>query len=183
VRRQLGIEGKAVGLIIAQDFERKGLAEAIRALAQLDPRPALVVVGKEDPSAYRALARELGVESELRFAGQTTDPYAFYAAADFFVLPTRHDPCSLVVLEALAMGIPVISTKQNGACEIMRNGVHGFVLESADDKQGLVEAMRAMMQSEARNKMRAACLQLRNELAYETHLDRLMAIYQSVRGS
>jgi len=58
------------------------------------------------------------------------DPYAFYRAADFFVLPTRHDPCSSSWLEALAMGLPVISTIFNGACEIMIDGVHGFVLKT-----------------------------------------------------
>ena len=115
--------------MIAQDFARKGLREAIAALAVTqDPKLVLLAVGKQDPSSYRKLAAERGVSDRVIFAGSTTDPFAFYRAADFFVLPTRHDPCSLVVLEAIAMGVPVISTVFNGACEIMSDGKHGFVL-------------------------------------------------------
>jgi UDP-glucose:(heptosyl)LPS alpha-1,3-glucosyltransferase len=142
----------------------------------------LVVVGRPDPSAYRELARSLGVEERMRFVGATQDVYSWYAAADFFVLPTRHDPCSLVVLEALAMGLPVISTRQNGACEIMTSGEHGFVLVSADDRAGLINAMRTLCDPEARGRMHAACVALRPQLAYETHIDRLLRIYEDVRG-
>jgi UDP-glucose:(heptosyl)LPS alpha-1,3-glucosyltransferase len=174
-------DGDVMGLIIAQDFERKGLAEAIEGLADArTERLQLVVVGKQNPRHYRAMASREGVEAQVHFAGATSDPYSFYAAADYFVLPTRHDPCSLVVLEALAMGVPVISTRQNGACEIMTSGVHGFVLERGDDYTGLVSAMRAMCDDAARARMRAACLGLRPRLAYDAHLDTLMRIYQGV---
>lgn len=179
VRNRLGIgDGQVVALIIAQDFERKGLGEAIEALANVDPRLVLVVVGKEDPSHYEILAHELKVAGRVKFAGATTDPQSFYQAADFLVLPTRHDPCSLVVLEALAMGVPVISTKQNGACEVTTQGVHGFILEDPGDIAALAEAMRVMMDDKARARMREACLQLRECLSQEWHLTRLIEIYE-----
>jgi UDP-glucose:(heptosyl)LPS alpha-1,3-glucosyltransferase len=170
---------KVVALSIAQDFARKGLAEAIAGLAALnDPRMVLLVVGKQEPGRYRELARRAGISERVVFAGPTTDPYAFYKAADFFLLPTRHDPCSLVVLEALAMGVPVISTVFNGACEIMQDGVHGFVLPDPSDVQRLAEAMRQMRSEETRARMSAACRGLRPVLAYEHHLEELMRIYQ-----
>ncbi len=101
--------------MIAQDFARKGLRETLVAMRRLDDAQLnLVVVGKENPARYRKLANTLGLHDRVVFAGATKDPYAYYKAADFFVLPTRHDPCSLVVLEALAMGLPVISTVKNG---------------------------------------------------------------------
>ncbi len=179
VRRRFNIAGdRIVALMVAQDFERKGLREAIAALALLaEKRLMLLVVGKPDPRSYRQMARELNVSDQVLFAGATSDPYAFYAAADFFVLPTRHDPCSLVVLEALAMGLPVISTKQNGACEIMTPGEHGFVLESADDRDALVAAMRALCDQAVRARMRENCLALRPKLAYGAHLEALLEIY------
>jgi UDP-glucose:(heptosyl)LPS alpha-1,3-glucosyltransferase len=163
--------------MIAQDFARKGLEPALRALARVAERPVLLVVGKEDPLAYRRLADELGVAGDVVFAGPTLDPYAFYAASDFFILPTRHDPCSLVVLEALAMGLPVISTKQNGACEIMTTGEHGYVLDSADDAEGLVAAVSSLCDGATRGVMREKCLALRPVLAYAAHLETLLAIY------
>jgi UDP-glucose:(heptosyl)LPS alpha-1,3-glucosyltransferase len=181
-RPTLGATADAVlALMVAQDYERKGLQEAIEALAATDDRRLrLTVVGKPDPTYYRIVAQERGVEDRVTFAGARNDVYGAYAAADFFVLPTRHDPCSLVVLEALAMGLPVISTKQNGACEIMTDGVHGFVLKSADDAEGLTRAMRAMADDAARARMREACLALRPQLAYETHVNRLTTIYDQV---
>ncbi len=182
-RRRLGLAtDDTVALIVAQDFERKGLREAIEAVAALPAaeRPRLIVVGKGDAGPYRQAARAAGVAERVTFAGPTDDAYAFYAAADCFVLPTRHDPCSLVVLEALAMGVPVVSTRQNGACEVMADGAHGFVLESADDHAGLVRAMAALDDRAARERMRRACLALRPQLAYEAHVATLERVYQGV---
>jgi UDP-glucose:(heptosyl)LPS alpha-1,3-glucosyltransferase len=171
-----------VALMVAQDFERKGLREAIGALARVEDRSLrLVVVGRPDPAPYRRLAQSLGVGDRVHFAGEQREVYDYYAAADFFVLPTRHDPCSLVVLEALAMGVPVISTRQNGASEIMEDGVHGYVLESADDVEGLAGTMRNLGHPQRRARMREACLALRTGLAYETHLATLEKLYEGAR--
>ncbi|HSZ56834.1 MAG TPA: glycosyltransferase family 4 protein [Tepidisphaeraceae bacterium] len=179
-RRRLQIApDNIVALIIAQDFARKGLRQAIVATAKVDdPRLVLVVAGKQDPAAYRRLAQEHGVADRVIFAGPTDDPYAFYRAADFFVLPTRHDPCSLVVLEALAMGLPVISTVFNGACEIMTDAQHGYVLNDPADTDALASAMRHVLDPSLRQSLSAACLQLRPALSHDHHLDQLRQIYQ-----
>src|SRR5581483_6567292 len=115
------------------------------------------------------------------FAGTTKDPYSFYRAADLFVLPTRHEPCSLVVLEALAMGVPVISTRFNGATEIMTDGVHGFVLSDPADVDALAGAMSKLMNDAQRATMREACLALRPALSFEHHLDALESTYELSR--
>lgn len=178
-RQRLGIDPhKIVALLLANDFERKGLREAIRATAKVrDARLTLLVAGKQIPKPYRALATKEGVE-QIVFAGSTTDPAALYQAADFFLLPTRHDPCSLVVLEALAMGLPVISTVHNGACEIMTDGQEGLVLADPADIITLADAIRTMLDPDRRARMSAACKALRPRLAYDHHLDALGAIYR-----
>lgn len=184
IRQKYGLaKDDLVALMVAQDFGRKGLAETIMALGQIQQRNLyLLVAGKDDIEPFKRTAIRNGVDARVKFAGGTTDVYSFYAAADFFVLPTRHDPCSLVVLEALAMGVPVISTKQNGACEIMTSGVHGFVLPSADDAPGLVHAMKELCNPKTRAEMKQACLTLRPRLAQEAHLDALSAIYETCRA-
>lgn len=180
VRRRFNLaDDRPVALIIAQDYERKGLAEAITALP---PDLTLLVVGKQDPAAYQRLAAQQGVADRVIFAGPTTDPYSFYRAADFFVLPTRHDPCSLVVLEALAMGLPVISTAFNGATEIMTDGVHGFVLPDPRNVDALRDRYRRMLDSEARAAMSRACFALRPELSQDHHVDKLISIYESIKA-
>jgi UDP-glucose:(heptosyl)LPS alpha-1,3-glucosyltransferase len=166
-------------LIIAQDYERKGLGEAIRAVAKVpDKRLRLIVVGKQDPASYAALAKQLGVADRVVFHPPTKRPEEFYREADFFVLPTKHDPCSLVVLEALAMGLPVISTVFNGATEAMTDGVHGLILKDPADVDALGRAMTKLCDDTRRREMTEACKTLRPQLAYEHHVDGLMAIYQ-----
>lgn len=158
IRERFGVSPSAnVALMIAQRFERKGLAEVIAATANLakkstDAAPTVLVVGKDNPSRSRQLAKHLGVQERIIFCGPTAQAADFYAAADFFVLPTRHDSCSLAVLEALVMGLPVISTVFNGACEIMNDGRHGFVLSDPADVAALTAAMRRLLDPATRTK-------------------------------
>ena len=179
VRKQFRIApDNVVALVVAQDFKRKGLRPAIEALARVpDKRLVLLVVGKPDPRPYRQLAQRLGVADRVVFAGPTSDTYGFYRAADFFVLPTWHDPCSLVVLEALAMGLPTITTRQNGACEVIEEGKHGYVLPDPSDVEGLARGVRRLLEPQTRRAQREACLALRPRLSYERHLDQLEALY------
>jgi UDP-glucose:(heptosyl)LPS alpha-1,3-glucosyltransferase len=184
VRQRFGLDSsRVVALIIAQDFERKGMREAILATCQEEgERSALLVVGRDDSRKYEQLASRACGAKDVIFAGPTDDPYSFYRAADFFVLPTRHDPCSLVVLEALAMGLPVISTVFNGACEIMTDGTHGFVLSDPSDVGALATKMRELMDRGRREQMSRACLKLRPRLAYGHHLEQLLRVYAAVRA-
>ena len=99
-----------------------------------------------------------------------------YRAADFLLLPTSHDPCSLVVLEALACGLPVVSTTANGATEIMRDGEHGYVVD-VRDADALHGSVAAMLDGGRRATMRAACLALRPQLSWDRHVQRLLSIY------
>ncbi|HEX5242000.1 MAG TPA: glycosyltransferase family 4 protein, partial [Tepidisphaeraceae bacterium] len=181
VRGRFGVVADDVmALMIAQDFARKGLAVAIEAIAKCaDPRLKLVVVGRDDPSSYQRQAEAVGVANQVVFAGATDDPYSFYRAADLFVLPTRHDPCSLVVLESLAMGLPVISTRFNGASEIMESGKHGFVLENPGDSDALAAAMKSLSGAKPRSEMGNACRELRSRLSYDFHVDQLLKFYRA----
>jgi UDP-glucose:(heptosyl)LPS alpha-1,3-glucosyltransferase len=178
-----------VALFVGQDYERKGLREAIEALGRLKAAPGsltarmkLLVIGRPSGAKYVALAQQLGVADALIMGGHTDDAYGAYAAGDFLVLPTKHDPCSLVVLEALAMGVPVISTRFNGACEIMTPGRHGFVIDDPADTVALASAMQSLSNREQRFPMATACLELRPRLSWERHIDGMLAIYERVRS-
>jgi len=97
------------------NFALKGLGTLIHALALLPPNFRLEVAGDRGPDHWLHLAHELGVAGRLRFHGRVTDMPAFYAAADVFALPTYYDACSNAVLEALACGLPTISSTRNGS--------------------------------------------------------------------
>jgi len=137
VRAELRLpEDALVGAFVSYDFRRKGLPTVLRALSVLKRkaphRPvACIVVGRSKPWAVR-LARRLGVEERVRFVG-IQEPDRFYGASDLLLLPTHFDPCANVTLEALACGLPVITSVQNGACELLTPGVDGFYVRDALD--------------------------------------------------
>lgn len=120
-------------LFVSHDFTRKGLGFVIEALAELKTLGIschLSVVGKDDPRAFRKKAERLGVSRDVEFCGPHSDPRACYTDADLLVLPTLSDPFANVCLEALACGLPVMTTTNNGASEILTEGETGYVLDS-----------------------------------------------------
>ena len=146
-------------LFVGQDFKRKGLAAAIDALAML-PGCTLRVVGRDDPAPYRAQARNLGVADRVEFMGATGGIRDIYQDADLFVFPTLYDPFANVCLEALACGLPVLTTTTNGASEIITEGVDGYVIdgEAPDPARRIAAKVRVFLEHEtaARETMRDA---------------------------
>jgi len=119
-----------VVLFVGSGFERKGLGNLLRGMALAGGRAQLWVVGKGNKRPYQRLAQKLGLMSQVTFWGPHQDAVRFYAAADIFAFPTVYDPFSTAVLEALATGLPVITTAQCGTAEIISHGKEGFILSS-----------------------------------------------------
>lgn len=116
LRTQLGHGPSDVVVCTAgTNFALKGVGTLIRALPLLPERFRLAVAGGRGPEQWLALARSLGVEGRVRFLGRVQDMPGFYGASDVFALPTYYDACSNAVLEALACGLPAISSARNGS--------------------------------------------------------------------
>lgn len=120
--------GPLRALFVGGEWERKGLRLAIEAIARC-PGTELTVLGSGDGDSYAALARELGVEERIHFAGTTTEPAAWYRRADVFLLPTAYESFSLVTYEAAACGLPLLVTRVNGVEDLLRDGVNGWFVE------------------------------------------------------
>jgi UDP-glucose:(heptosyl)LPS alpha-1,3-glucosyltransferase len=121
-RQQWGIDPEAtVALFVAMNYELKGLEPLISSLQHVSrERPmVLLIAGNPNFTHYEKQARYLGVSDRVRFVGFCKDTRSCYFASDFLVHPTFYDPCSLVVLEALACGLPVITSRFNGARELL----------------------------------------------------------------
>ena len=114
-------------LFVGHEFGRKGLSFAVEALKRLDDNVCLLVVGSDNPAPYRRLLPD--ADKRLFFAGARRDLPAFYAAADAFVLPTAYETFSLVCMEALASGVPVLATKVGGIEDYLQDGVNGYGIE------------------------------------------------------
>ncbi len=121
-RRRLGLpEEGALFLFMGNGWKRKGLKQAmeiVRRCAKLKPK--LVVVGK---------GKQSQLPRDIIFRGYVNNMPDYYRACDAFILPTLYDPFSSSVLEALACGIPVVTTRQNGASEVVREGESGFLMD------------------------------------------------------
>lgn len=126
-------------LFVGHEFERKGLAPLVEALALLDERYWLTVVGSDNPARYRKLAG--AAKDQLVFCGARRDVEAFYAAADAFVLPTVYETFSLVCMEAMAAGLPVFATRVGGIEDYLKDGVNGFAIER--DAHDIADKLRA----------------------------------------
>ncbi len=143
IRRRHGIGDGFVILFVSNNFRMKGLGYLIKALAKIKkeghPPFKLFVLGRDRQSPYLRLAKKIGVSEEMVFAGSTDEPEKYYGAADLLVHPTFYDACSRTVLEAMASGLPVITTTSNGASGILTNGEDGFVIEDPRNIETLSE--------------------------------------------
>ena len=110
-----------VGLFVAMNYRLKGLEPLLHAVAKLPANSSfrLLIAGHPRFQAYEGLASRLGIKERVRFLGPRRDVHNCYFAADFLVHPTFYDPCSVVVLEALASGLPVVTSRYNGASEFL----------------------------------------------------------------
>jgi UDP-glucose:(heptosyl)LPS alpha-1,3-glucosyltransferase len=144
VRRELGLGRDAFVLVlVGNDWKKKGLVALIEALAQLKDIPlALVVAGRDDSAPYQSRIRELGLEAKVKFCPSRADVQWYYAAADVYVGPSLEDTFAQPPAEAMACGLPVITTATNGTAEIMTDGVDGLILQDPCDVAGLAERIR-----------------------------------------
>jgi UDP-glucose:(heptosyl)LPS alpha-1,3-glucosyltransferase len=151
VRNALHIPEEAtVFLFVGSGYARKGVARAIEALARLPGDCYLVVVGRDKAlSAYKRLARRLGVYNRVALLGPQTETRPFYGAADAFVLPTLYDPCPNAALEAMACGLPVITSTKCGAAELVLEHDAGLV-GPARDIDVLAANMTKLLDAQAR---------------------------------
>jgi len=115
-------------LFVGSGFERKGLGPLLEAFAAIaDARSRLVVTGKGDVAHYRSAAARLGIADRTIWTGPRQEVERLYAAADAVALPARYEPFGNVHLEALASGVPVLTSARAGGAEIVCGGENGWV--------------------------------------------------------
>lgn len=147
LRRELGIKEERMILAVGQFIPRKGFDILLRAAKHLPEDTAICIVGGEPTEEYRKLREELGLK-RVYFPGfqKKKELARYYRGADLFVLPTREDIWGLVINEAMAYGLPVITTDRCVAgLELVENGVNGYVVP-VDSEEALSEAMEKALQ-------------------------------------
>jgi UDP-glucose:(heptosyl)LPS alpha-1,3-glucosyltransferase len=171
---------ETVGLFVAMNYRLKGLAPLLNAFART-PRGHLVVVGHPRFAAYQRQARRLGIADRVTFLGHRDDPKDCYFAADYLVHPTFYDPCSLVVLEALACGRPVITSRYNGAAELLSPPNDGIVIDDPHDAPRLADALTRMLDRGYLREASAAARATASRWTFEHHYQSLLEVLREVR--
>jgi UDP-glucose:(heptosyl)LPS alpha-1,3-glucosyltransferase len=183
-RQRLGAGPETVlALLVAQNFRLKGVATLLRAMARLarERLPLrLVIVGGKRLDAWRQWARRLGLAEQVTFVGPVDDPLPYYAAADFYVHPTFYDSCSLVVLEAAACGLPIITSRYNGAAELLPEGLGVTLVSDPADVGELAAAMRPLLRGAVRDRMGAAARRAALACSFERNVDEILAVYEEL---
>ncbi|WP_440027656.1 glycosyltransferase family 4 protein [Chromobacterium amazonense] len=136
LREQYGIEQDAPLLVyVGSGFERKGVAQAMRAIAPHPDAQLMVVGGDKKLPRYQQLAESMGVANRVHFTGPQRDVRSFYGMADGFILPTLYEPFGSVVVEAMACGLPVLTTTRCGGAELLKAGETGWIAPAGDVEQ------------------------------------------------
>jgi len=182
LRRSWGWEDRVIFLLVAHNLRLKGLDALLGALARLRTRDVgLIVAGNDHNKPYRQLAERLGIAERVRFVGDQADAAPLFRAADVYVQPTFYDPCSLVVLEAMASGLPTITTAANGAGELLEHGRSGFVLNDPRDVPGLAELMEKTLDPAFRRTAGLAARRTAERCTMEANSRRYLELYQAAK--
>jgi UDP-glucose:(heptosyl)LPS alpha-1,3-glucosyltransferase len=132
-------------LMIGNDWAKKGLEALLQCLAECRNLPfTLLVVGRDDRSIFLPLLDRLGLQQRVQFHPSTGDIEQFYAAADLYAGPSLEDSFAMPPLEAMACGLPVITSVNNGGSQIITEGVDGFVLPDPRDVTALSSLVRRL---------------------------------------
>jgi glycosyltransferase involved in cell wall biosynthesis len=147
------------------------------------PQAKFIVVGRGDIEGYRERARNLGVESKFFFTGFLNDETVakLYKCADICVYPSRYEPFGIVALEAMAVGIPPVTSNAKGFSETVRNGETGIITQ-AGDPLSLAQGILLLLENSELKKMmgeKARRLALR-EFRWEKSAEKTIALYKKV---
>jgi len=192
LRQKHGIPDDAwVVFALGRLIPKKGFKDLLRAFsrlpAEIQGRPLVLLIAGDGPemAGLQALLKEQGAESRVRLLGWQNPPDAFYSQADVFVCPSRHEPLGNVILEAWNHKVPVVSTRSDGALELIEEGVTGLLCDYKDDV-GMAAAIRDLLEApqEARERMGQAGNQRLNECyGQEAIVTQYLHLYQNLLES
>lgn len=176
-RQQWGVEPDNVfAVFLGVNPRLKGLAPLLHAVARLKDRSRfrLGVFSVRHPDEYVRLARRLGITDCVRFVGFVPEVRDIFFAGDLLIHPTFYDPCSLVVLEALTVGLPVITTRYNGAAELLDPPADSRVIDDPHDHGALAAAIGDFLDNDTRRAAARFAVRAGTKWTFDDHYRELM---------
>ncbi len=183
-RMKLGIPDTSVtAIFVGSGFERKGLTGALHAIARGPAETRLVVVGTDKhQSAYQQIANKLGIADRVYWLGVQQDVKPWYAAADFLLLPTLYDPFPNVIFEAMACGLPIVTSTKCGGAELITEGRNGYVCDALN-YEGLSLAVRNLDSVDACKSLGLESRNIVTNYEQQDMIERLIQLYSSLLNS
>jgi UDP-glucose:(heptosyl)LPS alpha-1,3-glucosyltransferase len=183
-REKWGISPQAtVALFVAMNYRLKGLEALLHAVQRITGEQTaangfrLVVAGNPRTAGWQRLARRLNIADRVCFVGPCAEMRDGYFGADFLVHPTFYDPCSLVVLEALACGLPVITSRFNGAAELLTPPREGYVIADPHDHDHLAWCMTQLLEPRRRSLCSQAARKAAAQWTFDHHYRQLLRVF------
>ena len=163
-------------LFVGTGFERKGLPFAIQALSQLPPHVELKIVGKGDVARYQRMASSAEVAGRIQFLGKDQDMPLLYQSADVLVHPAVYEPFANVCMEAMASGLPVVTSRINGVSEVIEPGKNGAIIEKPEDIDALAAAIRPFLDEKTRRSAGAFARKTAEAHAFAPHITETLRV-------
>lgn len=172
---------------VAHLYPRKGhedLLEAAKTVLTANPKVAFVIVGRGAlDSQLKEKARRLGIEDNVIFTGFRTDVHSLMTTFDIFVLPSIYEGLPVALLEAMALGRPVVATGVGGIPEVVRDGVEGFLVEPRNPRVLADKILDLLRSSQLRENMsQKAIARIEESFSIEAMVQKLEALYRKLLG-
>jgi glycosyltransferase involved in cell wall biosynthesis len=167
-------------LLIGNDWRNKGLNCLLEAMAQVaDPRLRALIVGSDNRRPFLPLISRLGMKERIQFCPLRADVEAYYAAADVYVGPSLDDAFAQPPAEAMACGLPVITSQTNGGSEIITHGCDGLVLEDPADSRGLADMIRNLVNDPGLcNRLGAAAAETASRYTWQQYAAQMRQLFE-----
>ncbi|HUN56411.1 MAG TPA: glycosyltransferase family 4 protein, partial [Smithella sp.] len=186
IRNELGINAHdPVILFVSMNFEIKGLDDIFYSLAKLKAQNTkfkLIVAGKGNIKKYTELAKEKKIISDIIFTGPVKKEkiIKLYLAGDFYMMLSKFDTFGNVVLEAMAVGLPVIVSGNVGAKDIVKEGVNGFIVNDTSDTDYIAAKITELLDEDNRLRMSEAAYQTAAQNTWDDVIKKYAAIYEEI---
>lgn len=177
IRQRFSIsDSDFVVLFVGSSFERKGVKYLIEAAEKVKSPLTILIVGKGPARKYQKYIKK----QRVIFCGPQKEVHKFYAASDAFVFPTMYEPFGLVILEALASGLPVITTRLSGASEIISDGTQGFVVNKPENIGEIAQKISYLMDKKENQRMGREAMNLAEKFSFQRHIESIIELYNSM---
>ncbi len=186
IRLELGINKDIpVILFASMNFEIKGLDNVLLSLAKLraqNRKFKLIVAGKGNTKKYTQLAKEAGIISDVIFTGPVNKEKMIhmYLAADLYVMLSKFDTFGMVVLEAMAAGLPVIISSNVGAKDLVQEGKNGFVVSNTSDSDYIAARIAQLFDENIRRPFANAAYQTATQNTWDQVVAKYSKVYENI---